>query len=120
VARITPGGALLEGSATTGAGVLVTSGNGPVVGRFGAGSLVVWGHQLQGDAFSTGLAGNRFTADGKLLDAPGDSGGRWFLDNASAYALVGIPWGGDRALLVWAGGNMQTGLALSSAVAFPW
>jgi hypothetical protein len=120
VARISPAGALLDGSAMSG-GIVVGGGGAPRLARFAGGSLIVWGHLLLPD-FVQGIGGTRLTTDGHLLDVPGDGGGRWFLsEGAGSHSLVEILWGGDRALVVWANPASQDDVFdVGCAVAYPW
>jgi hypothetical protein len=120
VARITPGGMLLDGPATAG-GIVVGGGGSPRLARFGSGSLIVWGHLLPD--FSMGMGGTRLTTDGKLPDLPGDNGGRWFFADYGAgwKSLPEIVWAGDRALVVWANPASQNDVFdVGCALAYPW
>jgi hypothetical protein len=82
----------------------------------------VWGHRLANDFFAQGIGGTRFTSDGKLLDVPGDNGGRWFLADygAGSSSLVEILWGADRALVVWTNQANNGVFTMGDAIASPW
>jgi hypothetical protein len=127
VARFTSTGTLLDGPATTGGGIDVSNGASPRITRFAGGSLIVWGHFVE-HFFGLGIGGTRMTTAGRLLDVPGDNGGRWFIADygANNYSLPEIVWGGDRALLVWANqstsdsASMDDLFSIGAGVAYPW
>ena len=123
LARISPMGTLLDGPATSG-GITVGGGGSPRLAPFSGGSLIVWGFRSASDFFTQGLGGTRLGTDGKLLDLPGDGGGRWFLSDygAMASSLFEIRGAGDRALVVWANraSSQKNVFDVGCALAYPW
>jgi hypothetical protein len=123
IARIAPDGTLIGGDPVTGASTIVNSGNNSRIGRFGSGTIAVWGHRLASDFFSEGFGIARFGADGSPLDPLGNDTALWMVADYGAgwYALPEIVWGNDRALLVWATQTSSNNVFdLGCAVAYPW